>query len=106
MLHPVLLGANFEVWAEGIFLLIMGFLWLVNRIATVVEAARRPAQPVRRPPPPVPPQVPADRRLNQCSLARLLRRKASPGRRAMRCKARSKSFSGERRADGKDINRR
>ncbi len=56
MLHPVLLGANFEVWAEGIFLLIMGFLWLVNRIATVVEAARRPAQPVRRPPPPVPPQ--------------------------------------------------
>jgi hypothetical protein len=54
---PIAAAPNFEAWAEGIFLLIMGFLWLINRISTAVEVARRPP-PVRRPLQPVPP--PAD----------------------------------------------
>jgi len=57
MPHPLFLAVNLEGLAEVIFLLIMGFLWLVNRIATVVEAARRPPPVVRRPLQPVPPQA-------------------------------------------------
>jgi len=57
MLHPPFLAANFEAWATGIFLLTMGFFWLINQISTAVEVARRPP-PVRRPPQPAPP--PAD----------------------------------------------
>jgi hypothetical protein len=55
MLHPIF-AANIEPWLEAIFLLVMGFLWLINRISTAIEAARRPP-PVRRPAQPVPPQA-------------------------------------------------
>jgi hypothetical protein len=56
MLHPLIAAApNLEFIAEVIFFCIMGFLWLINRITTAIEAARRPP-PVRRPPQPVPPQ--------------------------------------------------
>ena len=55
MLHPLLLAANIEGLVQVIFLLVMGLLWLINRISTAIETARRPP-PVRRPPQPVPPQ--------------------------------------------------
>lgn len=55
MPHPIFLAVNIQEWAEVIFFLIMGFLWLINRVATVIETARRPP-PVRRPPQPVAPQ--------------------------------------------------
>jgi hypothetical protein len=55
MFRPPLLAGGFDAWAEVIFFLVMGFLWLINRISAMVETARRPP-PVRRPPmQPVPP---------------------------------------------------
>lgn len=52
MSHPPLLVVNFQVWAELIFFLIMGFLWLINRIAMAVEAARKPPPRRQMPAPP------------------------------------------------------
>ncbi len=55
---PLAAFQQFDLLLEVVFFLVMGFLWLVNRISAAVETARRPP-PARRPMPPnVPPNVP------------------------------------------------
>lgn len=56
MSHLTLAAApqNFEGLVEIVFLVVMGFLWLVNRISAAVESSRRPP-PRRAMPPAVPP---------------------------------------------------